>query len=334
LAGDLNSNEYFLRYENLKHRIDHQFTFYRQARFASDGFSLDKIHTHEFRYSAKYPFSDVTSLRGSVAYRNDRLVYLSTDINNLQYPNLFLHWGTARLEFVFDNTLNTGLNLYNGTRAKIFGEYYKQIDKNHTNMYILGLDYRYYLKVHREIIWANRFAASTSFGDEKLIYYLGGTDGWMAPRFNIGTPIDYSQNYVYQTLAANLRGFDQNIRNGNSFALVNSELRIPVFRYLFNRPIKSDFLRNFQIVGFGDVGTAWNGKSPYDSTNALNNRVITAGNLLTITVITQHDPIVGGYGFGLRSRVLGYFLRGDWAWGVEDGEVKPYKFYFSLSLDF
>jgi WD40 repeat protein len=334
LAGDLNSNEYFLSYENLKHRIDHQVTFYRQSRFATDGYSLDKIHTHEVRYFAKYPFSDVTSLRGSVAYRNDRLVYLSTDINNLQFPNLYLHWGSARLEFVFDNTLNTGLNLYNGTRTKLFAEYYRQIDQKKTNMYIFGVDYRYYLKIHREIIWANRFAASTSIGDRKLIYYLGGTDSWIGPRFNTETPIDYSQNYVYQTVATNLRGFDQNIRNGNSFALVNSELRVPVFRYLFNRPIKSDFLRNFQVVGFGDVGTAWNGASPYDSANALNNHVITAGNYLTITVITQHDPIVGGFGFGLRSRVLGYFVRGDWAWGMEDGEVQPRKFYFSLSLDF
>ena len=48
----------------------------------------------------------------------------------------------------------------------------------------------------------------------------------------------------------------------------------------------------------------------------------------------EHDPLVGGFGFGLRSRILGYFLRADWAWGVEDGEVLPYKFYLSLALDF
>src|SRR5207248_2861235 len=101
------------------------------------------------------------------------------------------------------------------------------------------------------------------FGDEKIIYYLGATDNWFTPRFNEGTAIDYTQNYAYQALATNLRGFDQNIRNGNTFALVNSELRVPVFRCLLNRPIKSDFIRNFQVVGFGDVGTAWVGKSPY-----------------------------------------------------------------------
>jgi hypothetical protein len=200
-------------------------------------------------------------------------------------------------------------------------------------MYVLGVDVRHYQKVHREIIWANRFAAGTSFGDEKIIYYLGATDNWLAPRFDNSTVIDYTQNYAYQSLATNLRGFDQNVRNGNTFALVNSEIRIPVFRYLLNRPIKSDFVRNFQIVGFADIGSAWTGLSPYDSTSALNNTVLTNG-AYTVTLISQHEPIVAGYGFGLRSRLLGYFIRADWAWGIQDAIVLPSVFYLSLSLDF
>jgi hypothetical protein len=334
LAGDLNSNEYFLSYENLKHRIDHKLAFYRQGRFDSDGFSLVKIHTHELRYTAKYPFSDITSIRASIAGRNDRIVFLSTEQSSLRQENINLNWANGRLEFVFDNSLPTGLNLYNGTRMKIFGEYYRQLDAKKTNMYIFGLDYRFYKKIHRELIWANRFAASTSIGDQKLIYYMGATDGWIVPRFNAETPIDYSQNYAYQAVATNMRGFDQNVRNGNSFALFNSEIRVPIFKYLLNRPIKSDFVRNFQVVTFGDVGTAWTGNNPYDSTNALNHQVQQYGPFLTITLYSQHDPLVGGFGFGLRSRVLGYFLRADWAWGVQDGEVLPYKFYLSLSLDF
>jgi hypothetical protein len=55
---------------------------------------------------------------------------------------------------------------------------------------------------------------------------------------------------------------------------------------------------------------------------------------LLVTVELQKEPIVGGFGFGLRSRIFGYFLRGDIAWGVEDWEVLPSKFYFSLCLDF
>ena len=134
-------------------------------------------------------------------------------------------------------------------------------------------------------------------------------------------------------MATNLRGFTQNIRNGNSFAVVNSELRFPVFKYFSKKPIKSDFFNNFQIIGFGDIGTAWTGVSPWDKDNSLFVKKI-PGNPISIQLEKEIDPLVGGLGFGLRSRLLGYFMRADWAWGIENGVVKPYVFYFSLNLDF
>ncbi len=106
---------------------------------------------------------------------------------------------------------------------------------------------------------------------------MGGVDNWLFPKFNDDTPIDFTQNYRYQTLATNMRGFNQNIRNGNSFFIFNTELRFPVFKYFFNRPIKSDFLNNFQIVAFGDVGTAWTGLNPYSKDNSLFTRTIEDG---------------------------------------------------------
>jgi hypothetical protein len=32
--------------------------------------------------------------------------------------------------------------------------------------------------------------------------------------------------------------------------------------------------------------------------------------------------------------LLGYFMRFDWAWGIENRQVLPHVFYFSMSLDF
>jgi hypothetical protein len=86
-------------------------------------------------------------------------------------------------------------------------------------------------------------------------------------------------------------------------------------------------------VAFGDVGTAWTGPTPYSAENSLFTRYIESGPLL-ISVETQKEPIVGGFGLGARIHLLGYFIRGDVAWGVEDYEVKSPVFYLSLSLDF
>ncbi len=332
ISSDLNSNEYYMSYENRLKRLDKQIILHRQAL---DFAPVLKINTHQAKYSVKWPFSETTCIKGTLDARQDRTVYYAYDDNTLTKPNEFEYWGGGKLEFIFDNTRKRGLNLYYGTRMKLFGEYFKQINKAETDICIVGLDIRKYTKIHRDFIWANRLSASSSFGKKKLIYYMGGVDNWFNPQFNYDTPISLTENYAYQTLATPMRGFYQNIRNGNSFALYNSELRLPLFRYLMNKPLKSDFLNNFQVVGFGDVGTAWTGKSPYDDNNSLNTQIIGGPpNPVTVVIQTRREPIVFGYGWGIRSRLMGYFMRLDWSHGWVDGKIQPRVFYWSFSLDF
>jgi hypothetical protein len=333
---DLNNNEYFLSYEDRMKNIDRQAIIHRQTLLnVADNSSLVKIFTHDAKYIWKYPFSEVASLRGTISYRNDRIVYLSTNDNTLPKPHTQENWTFAKGEYVYDNTVKRGLNLYNGTRGKAFGEYYRQLDKAKTDFFVVGFDVRHYQKIHRDFIWASRIAGSTSFGNKKLIYYMGGVDNWFGAKFDNTTNIATNQNYAYQTLATNMRGFYQNIRNGNSFLVVNNELRLPLFKYFAQRPIRSDFAQNFQVIAFGDVGTAWTGPSPYSDKNSLNTTVIgNAQTPLIITLNTLHNPIVGGYGWGVRSRLFGYFVRIDRAWGVQDGIVLKPLWYLSLSLDF
>lgn len=87
------------------------------------------------------------------------------------------------------------------------------------------------------------------------------------------------------------------------------------------------------IVGFGDIGTAWNGVHPWSGENAYDNEVIESGPL-TITIDSNRQPIVAGYGVGVRSQLLGYWIRLDWAWGIENNIILPRIFYFSMNLDF
>lgn len=333
LNVNLINNEYLFNYSNLKNRLDRHIIFHRQTIEGVGNYSIVRFHTNELFYILSWPFNEAMSLKGTFTVRNDATVFLSTDQYNLQEPNQYENWMGLKGEFTYDDTRNIGLNLYYGTRYKIFGEYYQLADKETRNIFVVGADFRHYTRIHRTFIWANRFAASTSFGKNKLIYYMGGVDNWLFPKFSEETPIDFAQNYWFQTLATNMRGFKQNIRNGNSFFVFNTELRFPVFRYFFNRPIKSDFLNNFQVLAFGDVGTAWTGWNPYSKENSLYTKRIEDGPL-NITVEYQKEPVVGGFGVGLRTRILGYFLRADWAWGIEDWIVNSGIFYLSLSLDF
>ena len=337
-AGNFDSNEYLVSLENLKSRIDKQWVFHRQAYLNASDNTLIKTHSHNFMYITKYPFSQVSAVRATVNARYDRNVTLSTDIQNLNEPTQNTYWEGLKLEYIFDNTFNLGLNLYSGTRAKVFGEFYNQLLEKKTDIYIVGFDFRHYTKIHKNLILANRIAGSKSFGNKLLIYYLGGVDNWInlsnrIPTFDRETPIDYSKPYVFQAIATNMRGFIQNARNGTAFLLSNNEIRWPFVSYFSRRPINSDFFRNLQLVLFYDIGSAWNGVSPTDKENKYNTDVINNG---PVTVILDKDraPYVMGYGFGLRSRILGYFIRADWAWGIDGDVALPKVFYLSLSLDF
>ncbi len=329
---NLSGTDYLLSFENLKQRLDKQVVFYRQNLETNEVNAFVRHSTNELQYVLKWPFSQVLSIKGTGLVRNDRAVYLATDQHNLKEPNVYKTWVGLKSELIFDNTRDKGLNLYFGTRYKVFAEMYKKIDENKI-LNVVGLDFRHYSQISRTFIWANRFAASTSFGNQKLIYYMGGVDNWLFPKFDSKTNVAKDQNYAYQTLATNMRGFKQNVRNGNSFAVWNSELRFPFFRYLMNRPLKSEFFNNFQVIGFGDLGTAWTGSNPYSDNNALYTDIVTSGPI-TVTIKTEKEPIVGGFGFGARTKLLGYFVRADWAWGVEDGALGKRVFYLSMSLDF
>lgn len=337
-ATDFNSNEFLLSFESLKKRWDKQVILHRQVYNASAENALVKTFSHELRGILKYPFNEVAAIEGTAILRNDRNVFLSTNLENLNRDDIFRPWVGARIAYIFDNTRSLGLNLPLGMRSKIFWESYQQIDDKNSNLFVIGGDVRHYLRIHRSLIWANRFAASTSFGNTPLIYYLGSLDNWTNLNPNVETfdrsiPIDYSKNYAFQTLATNMRGFTQNIRNGNNFALINTELRWPLIRYIMNRPLSSAFLNNFQVVGFFDAGTAWTGLHPWSEENAYDVEEYENGPV-KVVVDSNREPLVAGYGFGLRSQIFGYFVRVDWAWGIENRTILPRIFYFSLNLDF
>ena len=341
IATDFDSNEYLLSFENLKQQLDKQLLFHRQVfkNYISESRSIIKTYTHELLASLKYPLSQTLAVKGTASFRHDNTIFQSTDIKNLNEPNIVKVWGGLKGELIFDNTRLLGTNLYSGMRWKVFGEAYRQVNASKSDLFVIGGDFRHYIRIHRTLIWANRFAASTSFGRSPLIYYLGSVDNWInpfqqkVPTFNESVAIDYTQNYAYQALATNVRGFSQNIRNGSNFAVFNSELRWPIFRYLLGHPLSSGFLNTFQVVGFADVGSAWTGLHPFTEENAWDKEVIVNGPM-TITLDANRDPIVAGYGFGVRSQLMGYFIRLDWAWGLENMEVQPRMFYLSLSLDF
>lgn len=335
LSFSLDNNEYLLSYEDLSRRLDQQVVFHRASSevLSPEASCLLKQHLHDLAYVVKWPFSPVLAIKGSVLFKYNQQVYKSIDDVSLETPDNNSYWAGTLVELVFDNTRSPMKNIYYGLRYKIFGEFYQGLHNNKLNLITAGLDFRLYSRIHRTFIWANRFAMGTSFGSSRLLYYLGGTDNTLFPAFKANNPVDTSMNFAFQTNATNLRGFPQNIRNGNTFAVINSELRFPVIRYLLNRPIKSQILNNFQIVGFTDIGSAWLGLNPYDERNVMVPEIYYQKPIL-VTIKYPRNPIVGGVGLGLRTLIANYFVRFDVAWGVQEMSVTKPRYIISFSLDF
>jgi len=345
-----NGTEYFAVFNNKKKRLDQRFAVYRRnLRIAQDNSVQAQRQENNIllgQYGVSYPLDIFRSIRATATVRRDRVLQLATDRATLEEPTISDQRIGLKLEYVFDNTLDVALNIKHGTRYKIWGEMVKKFALNFTDefsfeadkgfMTILGLDARHYQRLDRNSIFAVRLAAATSFGSEQNLYFLGGVDNWLFPTniTEISTPPN--GNFAYQTQAANLRGFGSNIRNGSSYALVNAELRMPIFKYL-SRRIRSSFLRNFQVIGFFDVGTAWVGSSPYSDENPLNTSFFPEENptsAVRVKVTYFRDPIVAGYGVGARALLFGYFVRVDYAWGIETREIQDPVWHFSLGMDF
>jgi hypothetical protein len=340
LSLDFNNNEYLLSYENLEPRTGRQYVFHRQAMSSGSretswiGYPIKQI-SHNGYFILKHPLSEVLLLKGSVIGRTDKLIYRSVDDKSLRRDDEWKVWGGLRGELVYDHTRILGRNLPLGARSKLFFEYYQSLTENNTAMFVVGADYRKYTRIWRTCIWANRVAASTSFGQKKLVYYMGGVDDWLFPKFNRNIVVDETQNYAYQTLATNMRGFTQNIRNGNTFAVMSSELRFPIMSCLFSRSIGGQWLQNLQLIAFVDAGSAWVGYNPWDKNNEIyKDEVLNLPNGITVTIQKDVSPFVAAVGFGLRTQLAGYFIRLDRGNGIENGYFQRRIWYFSFGFDF
>lgn len=362
VSTNLKDNEWFVNFQNLKKRIDWGVSYYRNVQqtgyISNIGNFYGRSFTNLYQANITYPFDVHKSIRVTTGIRSDKdVINVSNPTQGLvpialEIPDNKTLYSVSHVEFVYDNTLNPTMNIWNGLRYKAFFDFNTQVNKVQTadgpNTFNFGLDARYYYPIFQNFIWAGRAAADFSWGNQKMIYYLGGVDGWMMfggntkkdgsdRYFNTKTPVANDQDYAFQSVAVNMRGFIQNTANGNNSVVLNSEFRLPVFSTLFKRPINNAFLRNFQLVQFTDFGTAWNGgynklKRPSISYNTPGNN---GSGPVTVTVKAGGvGPFAGGYGFGARSTLLGYFLKFDAGWPMSGFFKGKPILYFAMGLDF
>lgn len=346
---NLRSSKMFGEYQYLRHRLDYRIRFEKQSIFLNtEGSVVHRYGLSRFDASVAYPIS-VTS-RITLGALFGRTAFTDLNANPAGFDDVFQNYIGPSIEYMFDNTVAHGLNMLEGTRMKVRLEHFNAF-KNPTKSFgNINLDLRNYQKIHREIVIATRASFGSFFGRDKKNYLLGGMDNWIFNQTDISanpedplylgtgnfgnSPIDKT-DWLFMRYVTNLRGFNYNTVYGNSYLLFNAELRFPIVRYFYRGPITSNFLRNLQLVGFADVGSAWSGRNPFTQDNSYNTQIITApGSNFEITVVNYRNPFLTGYGAGLRTVLLGYYVKFDVARGVQDYTQLPPRFYLTFGHDF
>ena len=336
LPTTFKTNDMFAEYHNYTNRIDWSVRFDRSSIYKETASSIQKYRYNKVQFLASYPISESARFSVGPAYTSTRLVKaLSTENDN------FSQYGGFRAEFVFDNSKSNGMNMMEGTRFKIRYDDYRGITKASESFTRFTVDARHYQKIHRDLIFAIRGAYSHSGGRAPKLNILGGMENWVLNRKDVSAentnPIDFrgmdNRDIFFAEFATNLRGFNLNRLAGTNYMLANAELRIPLVKYLYRGPITSNFLRNFQVVGFYDIGTAWTGKAPFSEENSLNTQII-SDNPWRATVTNFKSPYLMGYGVGARTMLFGFYVKLDYAWGIDNREIgKPIP-YVTLGYDF
>jgi len=346
---NFNGSEIYALFDNDKRLIDHRYALYRKAEtniVQADFLPIIRNRRNSILalYRLKYPFDVYQSLSLTSSLRFDRFFFLASDAETLNEDQDREKRLSLKLEYIFDNSYDVGLNIKNGGRAKAYLEAINEFDLQVTDGFefslsngfttILGYDARYYIPILRHAVLALRTAGATSFGSKRMLYYLGGMEGAFGGKFNNDIPIPGDANFAYKALAPHLRGFDHNIRNGSKFILANAELRIPLLKILGVKNVRVGFFRDLQFTGFFDAGMAWHGKTPFAEDNPINNSTLENPPVVVLNVRYYKDPLVMGVGTGIRTTLLGYFVKLDYAWGIETREIQDPKLYLSLGKDF
>lgn len=350
LSGDV-----FAEFQYLPYRVDYGIRFDRKVYYwspkekTSDDDRKGKYSYQKVEFAASLPLSVHTRVsvkpfasfthfvdQGLVAQTNGRPEFM---LPATQW------YGGAKVEVVFDNSITTGLNITEGTRGKLSLINYQAVGNSMKSFSQLSADLRHYQKIYKEITLAFRGVAGKFFGKSPKNYILGGVDTWAWPGFNtsgyknplVNPANEYNEQLLFMEVASNLRGFDFGTLYGTNVLLANVEFRLPVFRALSSGPMSSNFFKNFQVIGFYDVGTSWSGPPPFNSERSVRTRIVPENsntNPFKIVINEFSNPWIYSYGAGVRTVVLQHFMWLNVAWPVENYVMKTLRVSFGIGLDF
>jgi hypothetical protein len=341
------NGELQLNYAYLKGRLD----FYAGVNLLSRHYrrknTLFPLDSALYRYDnialtagLRYPFSNYSalSLEGSFHFldRKDQKL-LNQELLNQR--DRILRMG---LRYAFDKTKERQGFTYAGMRgeASFFSHY--SLPNQGFLFHTASLSLNKYTEIYDKIVLANRFVAGYSFGPRGQMFYIGGQEDWVPPYifftegdFRLSKENAISTDlldFSFQQFITPMRGFWFFSRSGSRYFALSSEVRIPISR-LLKQSLNTNPLYRLQLIPFVDIGSVWTSGNPFSATNPTDTRLV--GTEPVIVVLrTLRSPFLITAGTGMQTSLLGYSVRMDLGWGIEDGSLQTPVFSLSLGKNF
>lgn len=331
---DLTFTDYSFKYSYLKQRADYEFYLHRRSRKYDD---ISNTFRQNISVNAELKRSVAVDEKlrfcGGLGFRNEISLLKASEKSTFGQPDYRGNFMQFNADMVYDNTISKGMNTPVGSRGRIgISQIYglNQVAR----LTILHADLRFYIPLYKGITLAIRNNAVYQPGRNKIAYYAGGVENWTARDQMSENAVKLSgDRYVFMQWVSGIRGFYRGARVGSNFMTLNAEIRIPVIKMLRRLPMNNEFMRNLTFIAFSDAATAFTGKTPADVSNPFNTVFINSPNY-RMSVTSRRNPWIYSFGAGVRTRILGYFLKYDYAVGFSDGRRLIPTGQLSLGLDF
>lgn len=335
----VNTIDLWSEYQYLAKKLDYSFRYDRKNIIQKYDFDGQKVRYNQIKFEVSKPFNLYNKLSIAAIFTNNRAI----DVYNLPTPEINWAFLGGKIEYKLENVISKNQNEMEGQRLRLWLDANFGLNKSSLSFSKINLDYRKYLPINRIFSFRGRFSSSIGFGSRVPQSMLGGMDNWIfiqrEPRNN-DNPLGYEGSVVrpdvfMSNVVGPLRGFNINKYSGSSHILLNAQVAVSVRELLGNTNPSSEFGKYLQIIGFFDVGTAWTGPSPFTKYNGFNTNIYGGNNNpFTVKVTDFRNPFLMGVGMGARTRLLGFYVKYDYAIGIENKEFNTPISYLTIGHDF
>lgn len=330
LFFDLRNSNFFISYSYLPNIIDWQITANHNVGYGlvrSDNVPYD--YFYRFR---NYGIGGIASLPTSRFRRFELgLNYMHLSKENMEFPQEPItsrDMIVSQTRMVYDNTMPGWYGPSDGTRYSMSVQAAPRLQDSGLGLAVLDLDYRTYFTLSENYLFlALRGAGGMgiSTNPDQQFFFLGGIDNWINRSFAGGTlPFKSPEDFAFLNYVLPLRGWDVNERFGKKYALMNAELRFPLFTALLAGPVPVVF-QAFQGALFMDMGTAWSDQVSW--------KLAQSGDYARFRYPESGDLLMSA-GIGIRTFLFGLPFRMDVAWRNEHLGWSMPQWLFSLGGDF